>query len=92
MATWTVHAVCTLRVHPPTSPYPTFSAETEPISKDIAGSGIRRLNFHAGYIRLHPGKGEADVCVMKTESIVEWVVHLLPRVQTLSLHIMIAST
>ena len=27
------HAVCTLWVHPPTSPYPTLSAKAEPISK-----------------------------------------------------------
>ena len=27
------HAVCTLGVHPPTSPSPTLSAEAEPISK-----------------------------------------------------------
>ena len=77
--------------HPP-PPIPPFLLKQNLSPKDIAGSGIRRLNFHAGYILLHPGKGEADVRVMKTESIVEWVVHLLPRVQTLSLHIMIAST
>ena len=27
------HAVCTLRAHPPTSPYPPLSAKTEPIAK-----------------------------------------------------------
>ena len=27
------HAVCTLQLHPPTSPYPTLIAEAEPISK-----------------------------------------------------------
>ena len=27
------HAVCTVRVHPPTSPYPALSAEAEPISE-----------------------------------------------------------
>jgi len=37
------HAVCTLRVYPPTSPYPTLSAEAEPISlKVIAASDITR--------------------------------------------------
>ena len=29
------HAVCTLQLHPPTSPYPTLSAEAEPVSKDM---------------------------------------------------------
>ena len=37
------HAVCTLWVHPPTSPYPALSAEAEPISKDIAGSNAESL-------------------------------------------------
>ena len=37
------HAVCTLWVHPPTSPYPALSAEAEPISKDITGSNAESL-------------------------------------------------
>ena len=37
------HAVCTLQVHPPTSPCPTLSAETELSTKDIAGSDIMKL-------------------------------------------------
>ena len=54
------HAVCTLQVHPPTSPYPALSAEGEPISKGhcwkwhyeaeslmmyICGMGPKNLNI-----------------------------------------------
>ena len=40
------HAVCTLRVYPPTSPCPALFAHAEPINlspKDIAGSDIMKL-------------------------------------------------
>ena len=37
------HAVCTLRVHPQTSPCPALSAHAEPSPKDIAGSDIMKL-------------------------------------------------
>ena len=49
------HAVCTLRVHPPTFSYPALFAEAEPISKghheaeslmtDISTMGPKELNM-----------------------------------------------
>jgi len=56
------HAVCILRMHPPSSPYPAFSAEAEPISKrhwqkwhhgaescmtDISAMGPKELRYRA---------------------------------------------
>ena len=37
------HAVCTLRVHRPTSPCPALSTHAELSPKDIAGSDIMKL-------------------------------------------------
>ena len=84
------HAVCTLQVHPPTSPYPALSADRRRTYHqliDIAGSGITRSNFHAGYIWLHPGKGShtlATLTKMEVCSITVSCLRLTPILAGLS--------
>jgi len=44
------------RTYPP-PPIPPFLLKQNLSPEVIAGSDVTRWKFHAGYIRLHPGKG-----------------------------------